>query len=114
VYRHRLEKGYAYVNVEGKNLTGWVDNAKLIWRLPRTTPTPSSADVEPPVVAEPPTTPPPLPSAETSQKQSPVVAEPVKGESGTEHKHETPPTESPLATPPPAVKKDTRSIFDPF
>jgi hypothetical protein len=34
VYRDKIEKGYAHVKVEGTNLTGWVENAKLIWRLP--------------------------------------------------------------------------------
>ena len=37
VYRSRIEKGYAWVKVDGTDLTGWVDNAKLIWRLPKTT-----------------------------------------------------------------------------
>ncbi len=34
VYRSKLEKGFAYVSVEGTGQTGWVDNGKLIWRLP--------------------------------------------------------------------------------
>jgi len=29
-----MEKGYAYIKVEGSEVTGWVDNAQLIWRLP--------------------------------------------------------------------------------
>ncbi len=34
VYRYKMEKGYAYIKVEGSGVTGWVDNARLIWRLP--------------------------------------------------------------------------------
>jgi len=36
VVRTRLERGWAFVTVEGSGLQGWVDNAKLIWRLPTT------------------------------------------------------------------------------
>jgi hypothetical protein len=34
VYRYKLERGYAYVEVEGSDKMGWVDNGQLIWRLP--------------------------------------------------------------------------------
>ena len=34
VYRYKMEKGYAYIKVEGSEVTGWVDNGRLIWRLP--------------------------------------------------------------------------------
>jgi hypothetical protein len=34
VYRSKIEKGYAYIKVEESGVTGWVDNAQLIWRLP--------------------------------------------------------------------------------
>jgi hypothetical protein len=34
VYRSKIEKGYAYIKVEGSGVSGWVDNARLIWRLP--------------------------------------------------------------------------------
>jgi hypothetical protein len=34
VYRYKMEKGYAYIKVEESGITGWVDNARLIWRLP--------------------------------------------------------------------------------
>jgi hypothetical protein len=34
VYRYKMEKGYAYIKVEGSGVDGWVDNARLIWRLP--------------------------------------------------------------------------------
>lgn len=34
VYRSRVDRGFAYVEVEGSGQRGWVDNARLIWRLP--------------------------------------------------------------------------------
>jgi len=36
VIRTRLQSGWAFVTVERTGEQGWVDNAKLIWRLPRT------------------------------------------------------------------------------
>jgi len=33
--RNKLEKGYAHVRVDSTDITGWVENAKLIWRLPK-------------------------------------------------------------------------------
>ena len=34
VYRYKIEKGFAWVKVDGTGMTGWVNNARLIWRLP--------------------------------------------------------------------------------
>ena len=34
VNRYKMEKGYAYIKVEENGVSGWVDNARLIWRLP--------------------------------------------------------------------------------
>ena len=34
VTRSKLERGYAFVESAKNGLTGWVDNAQLIWRLP--------------------------------------------------------------------------------
>src|SRR5262249_32933213 len=34
VYRYKTDRGYAYIKVEGNGVAGWVDNARLIWRLP--------------------------------------------------------------------------------
>jgi len=36
VIRTRLQSGWALVTVDRTGEQGWVDNAKLIWRLPRT------------------------------------------------------------------------------
>ncbi|MEA2080784.1 MAG: hypothetical protein U9P00_13205, partial [Pseudomonadota bacterium] len=35
VYRYKIEKGFAWVKVDGTDMTGWVVNARLIWRLPK-------------------------------------------------------------------------------
>ena len=35
VYRDALKSGYAHVRVDVTGDEGWVDNAKLIWRLPK-------------------------------------------------------------------------------
>lgn len=34
VYRIAIENGFAYVKVAGSGEKGWVENAKLLWRLP--------------------------------------------------------------------------------
>lgn len=33
--RDKLEKGYAHVRVDSTGITGWMQNAQLIWRLPK-------------------------------------------------------------------------------
>ncbi len=33
--RKKLEKGYAYVRVNSTGVTGWVENSKLVWHLPK-------------------------------------------------------------------------------
>jgi len=99
VYRYRLERGYAYVKVDGSGQEGWLVNAKLTWRLPRATtaPAPSStsegggetaampaADTAPPPTAadsSPPAAAPEAPSsagapADTAPPVSPSVFEP--------------------------------------
>ncbi len=74
VTRYRIERGYAYVKSEKSGMTGWVDNAMLLWRLPGAAParaeptpeTPPGAGVEEPSAApEIPATPesPPSPTA---------------------------------------------------
>jgi uncharacterized protein YceK len=39
VARSRLERGYAYVSGDKSGINGWVDNAKLVWRVPASTAT---------------------------------------------------------------------------
>ena len=60
VYRDRVERGYAHVRAEGDRVVGWVDNAKLIWRLPSPPPATASEPLPsstPPPAAEPPPAP---------------------------------------------------------
>lgn len=38
VYRDELDKGFAHVRVNLTGKAGWVENAKLIWRLPKAKP----------------------------------------------------------------------------
>jgi hypothetical protein len=71
VYRSRLVKGYAYVRVDGTGEEGWVENAKLIWRLPSARPAappqPAPPPAEPAAEApEPPTPSSPAPDAPTT------------------------------------------------
>jgi len=99
VYRYRLQRGYAYVRVDGSGQEGWLDNAKLIWRLPReAAPAPSapaeeSAETVPPPVVD---TAAPPPAAESS---SPAAA----GEAPSSA--EAPAQATPSVSP---------SVFEPF
>ncbi|MGR9106270.1 MAG: hypothetical protein ACU843_04990 [Gammaproteobacteria bacterium] len=45
VYRDELQRGYAHVRVDGTGDEGWVENGKLIWRLPK--PSAASKSVAP-------------------------------------------------------------------
>lgn len=88
VSRTRIEHGYAYVSAPQSKLEGWVDNAKLIWRLP-----PQHADSEP---GTPPGTPAPRADSPQAEKTAPP-AQPTPE-----------PTASPSAypSPLPAVPED--------
>jgi hypothetical protein len=46
LYRDELKSGYAHVRVAPSGETGWVENARLIWRLP-------AQAAQPPAAAEP-------------------------------------------------------------
>jgi hypothetical protein len=47
VIRSRVDHGYAYVTAERGGLTGWVNNAQLIWRLPRASPVRARSEAKP-------------------------------------------------------------------
>ena len=51
VYRSKVENGFAYVKVAATGQSGWVENAKLIWRLPSDKGTAAVSAAEP--VADP-------------------------------------------------------------
>jgi hypothetical protein len=88
VYRSKLDRGFAYVQVEGSGQTGWIDNSKLTWRLPKTvTSVPPAAAPEAPeeappveVTAEPPPAPAEesilAPAAAEAQEAPPEKAQP--------------------------------------
>lgn len=123
VYRYKMEKGYAYVKVEGSGVTGWVDNARLIWRLPAqqekasTKPEEQSTKPRPeaPVVKE--KSSPPTTAAEAAEPEPP----PTAAETPAEQKPVSPvaaPTNAPPAQSAPAAPSTSRpigpSIFNPF
>jgi hypothetical protein len=87
VYRYKIENGFAWVKVDGTDMTGWVNNARLIWRLPK----PGVAEP----VEQPPETPSP-PSAEATDENTPA--------------DEMAPTDSPE----PGSESVDPSRFDPF
>lgn len=98
VYRYRLDRGYAYVKVDGSGQEGWLDNAKLIWRLPRVTaPAPSetpneSADTAPPAEVD-------------------TAAPPAAADSSAPAAVEAP---SSAAAPVKATPSVSPSVFEPF
>jgi hypothetical protein len=122
VYRSKMEKGYAYVTIEGSEVTGWVDNARLLWRLPSQQKAPTKTEeqaTEPtpaaPVAKE--TAPTPTKAEEaTAPEPTPTAAE-----SPTEQKPASPvaaPTSvspAPSAPAAPAAPRPIEpSIFNPF
>ena len=58
VIRSKVSGGYALVRVAGGNLSGWVVNSKLLWKLPSSQPvtaeSPAAVEQAPEAVAEPP------------------------------------------------------------
>ena len=57
VLRYKLERGFAYIKVAGSGQTGWVRNAKLVWRKPspkKAAPERHSGEEKPKVDREPP------------------------------------------------------------
>jgi len=123
VYRSKMEKGYAYIKVEGSGVTGWVDNARLIWRLPsqqQKAPTKTEEQAakpaqEAPVAKEqasPPTT-----TAGTAETEP----TPTAAEAPTEQKPISPAAAPPSVSPaqsapvvPAAPRPIGPSIFNPF
>jgi hypothetical protein len=117
VYRSKMEKGYAYIKVEGSGITGWVDNARLIWRLP-------SPQQKAPMKTEERATE-PAPAVEEKAPTAAEVAEPEPTPTAAEAPTEQTPS-SPAAAPtsvspaqsapatPSAPRPIEPSIFNPF
>jgi hypothetical protein len=121
VYRYKMEKGYAYIKVEGTGVTGWVDNARLVWRLPEQQQKAATKTEEQAVK-------PPQAAPVVKEKAPPTAVEaaepelmPTAAEAPTEQKP-SPPAEAPTSVSPapsaPAAPSAPRpiepSIFNPF
>jgi len=110
VVRTRTEHGYAYILASRTGLEGWVDNAKLIWRLPAQ----GGGPVQHPQPAEqmPPVEPPKPDDATAARPAQPAVeladlpASPVQP---SEPAAPAVPAPEPSSTPRPIPK-----AFDPF
>ena len=103
VTRTKLDRGWAYVESTKSGVAGWVNNARLIWRLPTTgAQAPAEAQPEEPVA----------PTGE--EPQAPVAPE------ATAPAAELPatPTSTPVPAAPPTPKATSRgvapSIFNPY
>jgi hypothetical protein len=122
VYRSKMEKGYAYIKVEGSEVTGWVDNARLIWRLPpprQQAPTKTEEQAAKPVQA--PAAEEKAPTPTTAAEAAEPEPTPTAAEAPTEQKPISP-TAAPTSVSPaqsaPAAPSAPRpigpSIFNPF
>jgi hypothetical protein len=94
VYRYRLESGYAYVKVEGSDQEGWLDNGKLIWRLPGGT-APAAREG----------------SAETAAPPAETTAPPAAADSSPPAAPAAPPS---AGTPPEGTPPVSPSVFEPY
>jgi len=117
VVRSRLEAGWAYVDADG--VSGWVDNAQLIWRLPDAGAAPAAAPAK--TAQQQPAAPdttgatvPPNPTATPVESAPAPTAEPTVEPAPTATPAPSPaPTTAPTA-PPAAPKKAAPDIFDPY
>ena len=114
VTRYRVERGYAYVTGEARGVTGWVNNAMLVWRLPAATsaavPAPAKDDVEKPREAPAEVSAPPVPEP---APPPPVAAEPSPAPSVDAEPAPAPPSTAATKRRS-APNKPTPSIFDPY
>jgi hypothetical protein len=97
LYREKQEKGFAYVRVDSTGETKWVENAKLIWRLPK----PKSTE----------------PALETKSQPAVESAAPQVAEPQAPQPAKTPESPPPAAVSPanaPAKPSVAPSIFNPY
>ncbi len=96
VLRYRIEKGFAYVKVHRTGQKGWVDNARLKWRLEEQK---APSDQPPPELRE-------------VNETAADAASPQKADEASAPE----PTTSPDASTPsnPATKKPDASVLDSF
>jgi hypothetical protein len=114
VYRSKIEKGYAYIKVEGTGVTGWVDNARLIWRLPsqqQKAPTKTEERAAEPA-REAPVAKEKAPTPTTAAEAAEPEPTPTAAETPTEQKPSSSAQSAPTA--PSAPRPIEPSIFNPF
>jgi hypothetical protein len=77
VTRSKMERGYAYVTSSKSGVSGWVNNAQLLWRVPNAQPAAVAPGVEAPsgevspAIAVPPTATPLEPTATPHEARPP-------------------------------------------
>lgn len=107
LHRDGLDRGFAHVRVDSTGETGFVENAKLVWRRPKSGPSEQVNEAASQPVAEP-----PAPQA-VEPPPSPQAAEPpAPPESPLPQATEPPPSPSPSAAPAPGTVAP--SIFNPY
>jgi len=113
VLRSEVSRGYARIRTPDDRIIGWVDNARLIWRLPEQAHSEPASAVAPSASApsEPATAPPPAPAV-TGQTPEPSIAPELTATPEAPATPETPAAvESPPAEP---GDKHEPSVFNPF
>ena len=76
VLRTRTERGFAFVEVDGTGEQGWVENDKLIWRLPEAPPEPPPARAPVPAAEAPAEVPAKAPAEVSTSSPDPDDAAP--------------------------------------
>lgn len=113
LYRDQVDRGFAHVRAESTGETGWVENAQLIWRLPKHKPSQQAHEPQSQAAEEL-----PLPQAvEPPPSSAPLAVEssPQPGQPPASHSPqpvEPPPSPSPSTTPTKGTV--TPSIFNPY
>jgi hypothetical protein len=118
VRRSEVSRGYARIRTPDDRVSGWVDNAKLIWRLPEAAP---ASDESTNARSPPATESPDLPAAARAP-QPPVAVDAAAGAGATETPASTateaPAPEAPEPSTPPSsespAERPEPSVFDPF
>jgi hypothetical protein len=112
VERSELAHGYAHV-VSAGGVEGWVDNAKLLWRIPTATKAPAA----PASVSEPPAPPEPEPTPAAAPAPPPAVAPAAAEVPAPAAAPDPPPAPAADPDPAPADPPPPRTLprtYDPF
>jgi hypothetical protein len=113
VERSELAHGYAHV-VSAGGVEGWVDNAKLVWRIPAATKAPAAPATAPAAVIEPPAPPEPEPTPAAAPAAPAVVPAAAEAPAAAP---DPPPAPSAAPDPAPAEPPPPRTLprtYDPF